>query len=551
MTQCTVTIVTAIAEGNARNWLERFLRRLGDRLQRKLPGVVRSGFRMIPQLHFLSWFVVPGEGDGPSLLALEANFDGSRQDFLARLVEQQRPLLDRIYSRCLGYPGRGAVQQSVRQYLENANCTYQLFHVGCPGLSVGEIELEAVLRDRIEQCVRKLGEPHGRRLEYVRRIWGELTPDERDDIRRVPPRPFWVRLGLGERRWWRTLLDFLCSRPLQVLLLIPAALVAAKFAGYRIPDPFDPPAQVLAATAIAAEILVVAVAGAVALWLILLLREFTLRLRWGMRLRIFAAKLWEMAWALLRGAPGMFALLGGIALVVWHAAALVCIVVALISFAVALAVLAAIWLACIARRELDDTVDDMTWDGQALTQLRRREDHGAQNHFVSVTRIKSGRLRWLTLYVVLRAVNLLSRVLYNPRGLSGIASIHFARWLILPGDRRLLFVTNYGGGWGGYLGEFVNAAASGITAIWGNTGGFPRPFLLFGGGCRDEQRFKSYARASQIESLLWYRRYPQLTLSAIKRNAAIREDLARFSRAFGATGIRVPEAELDSFLRRF
>ena len=98
----------------------------------------------------------------------------------------------------------------------------------------------------------------------------------------------------------------------------------------------------------------------------------------------------EMSWALLRGVPEMFALLGGIALVVWHAAALVCIVVALVSVAAALA---AIWLACIARRELDDPVDDMTWDGQALTQLRRREDHGPQNHFATLTSSQSGPLR--------------------------------------------------------------------------------------------------------------------------------------------------------------
>ena len=172
------------------------LRRLGDRLQRKVPGVVRSGFRMIPQLHFLSFFVIPGEGDGPALLALEANFDGSRQDFLARLVEQQRPLLDRIYNRCLGYPGRDTTPESVCRYLDNANRNYQLFHVGCPGLSVGEIEQEAVLRDRIEQSAR------ARRALWpeardVRQIWCELTPDERNDIRRVPP----VRFGCDSASW--------------------------------------------------------------------------------------------------------------------------------------------------------------------------------------------------------------------------------------------------------------------------------------------------------------------------------------------------------------
>ena len=89
-------------------------------------------------------------------------------------------------------------------------------------------------------------------------------------------------------------------------------------------------------------------------------------------------------------------------------------------------------------------------------------------------------------------------------------SIHFARWTILPG-RRLLFVSNYDGGFGGYLSMFATVGASGVSAIWGNTDGFPRTFYLFGDGARDEQRFKGRARASQYETLLWYRRYPRLS----------------------------------------
>src|SRR5438445_320118 len=66
-------------------------------------------------------------------------------------------------------------------------------------------------------------------------------------------------------------------------------------------------------------------------------------------------------------------------------------------------------------------------------------------------------------------------------------------------------------------------------------------------GPRDEMRFMACSGVSQVESLLWYRRYPRLSVAAIERNAAIRSDLARFSR----NAFRVPEAELDAFLRRF
>lgn len=204
-------------------------------------------------------------------------------------------------------------------------------------------------------------------------------------------------------------------------------------------------------------------------------------------------------------------------------------------------------------------VDDMAWNAARLTRMRVREDRSAQNHFVSVTRIKPGRLRAATLRLTLRVINVLWRLYFNPKGLSGIPSIHFARWLVMPGGRRLLFVTNYDGAWGGYLTDFVTLAGEWMNSIWGHCRGFPRTYFLLFGGTRDEQRFKCYARNSQVESLLWYQRYPELTVLAIERNAAVRADLARWSKkAFGARHgdfeakeEGIAEAKFDAWLRRF
>jgi hypothetical protein len=216
-------------------------------------------------------------------------------------------------------------------------------------------------------------------------------------------------------------------------------------------------------------------------------------------------------------------------------------------------------MARIVSRELDERVDDMNWDGRRLAQIREREDRGAQNHFVSVTRIKAGAWRVCTLWLTLRFVNALARLFFNPRGLAGIPSIHFARWVILPGGRRLLFVTNYDGAWGGYLTDFVVLAGGWMNAIWGHSRGFPRTYFQVGGGTFDEQRFKCYARNSQVDTLLWYRRYPQLTVRAIERNADVRADLARWARKdfgfrrgdFRAYEEGIAEAKLDAWLRRF
>ena len=121
---------------------------------------------------------------------------------------------------------------------------------------------------------------------------------------------------------------------------------------------------------------------------------------------------------------------------------------------------------------------------------------------------------------------LLNRVRRIQGQLGGIPTIHFARWVILD-DRNVVFLSNYDGSWSSYLGDFVDRASLGLTAIWGNTKGFPRPRLLMFGGARDEQRFKSFARRAQVPSLAWYRAYPELSIPNIANNEVLRRGIGR------------------------
>jgi hypothetical protein len=162
-------------------------------------------------------------------------------------------------------------------------------------------------------------------------------------------------------------------------------------------------------------------------------------------------------------------------------------------------------------------------------QFRHREDAKGQNHLSSIADIKPGFFRYATLRAVLfviRAAATLSPV----RGqLGGITSIHFARWVITP-DRRLIFLSNFDGSWENYLGDFVDLAARGLTAVWTNTDnavGFPHTTFLTGQGARDEARFKAFARYGMVPTLLWYSAYPGLTVANISNNRAIREGLRR------------------------
>jgi Dyp-type peroxidase family len=128
--------------------------------------------------------------------------------------------------------------------------------------------------------------------------------------------------------------------------------------------------------------------------------------------------------------------------------------------------------------------------------------------------------------VVLWAVHALATHAERPGHIVNIGSIHFARWVVLPGTARLLFFSNYGGTWVSYLEDFIARAAAGLSAIWSNTQDFPRTRRLTEGGAADGERFKRWARRQQIPTLFWYTAYPELTTSRIRANAAIRHGFA-------------------------
>ena len=146
---------------------------------------------------------------------------------------------------------------------------------------------------------------------------------------------------------------------------------------------------------------------------------------------------------------------------------------------------------------------------QLPQRVGAREDMQFQNHLATVTDIIPGPLRRQTLYVVMRSINLLGRLIENRRFLGTIATIHFARFMIYRD--RLIFIGNYDGSWGAYLGDFHGA--EGLTAIWSNTqlrgvANFPRSLALFFRGAQRERRFKRYSRNAQVETLIWYSAYP-------------------------------------------
>jgi hypothetical protein len=176
-------------------------------------------------------------------------------------------------------------------------------------------------------------------------------------------------------------------------------------------------------------------------------------------------------------------------------------------------------------KEETDSVSDAQPDHSQVMEVTTRENEVVQNHFASIAACKPGWVRWIVLKSVLKLIHVLAAIKENQGSLSGISTIHFARWVVIDGGRNLLFLSNYDGSWENYLDDFIDRASPGLTAIWSNTTGFPKTSWLVNGGSRDELLFKTLVRGSQMLSRVWYSAYPDLSVQNIATNAAIREGL--------------------------
>ncbi|HTO41844.1 MAG TPA: hypothetical protein VL026_12780 [Rhizomicrobium sp.] len=197
-----------------------------------------------------------------------------------------------------------------------------------------------------------------------------------------------------------------------------------------------------------------------------------------------------------------------------------------LAFVIPVLVLVVVLYASLRNKETNDWVDERGPERATLRKILENENRIAHNHMVSVTTIKPGFTRMVTLRLAFWIVGQLARLQFKPGRLGDIGTIHFARWVTLPGSRDLVFFSNFGGSWESYLEDFITKAHNGLTAVWSNTVGFPRAENLFQKGATDGEMFKRFARRSMVPTWFWYSAYPSLTADNIRINAAIRCGLA-------------------------
>lgn len=176
-----------------------------------------------------------------------------------------------------------------------------------------------------------------------------------------------------------------------------------------------------------------------------------------------------------------------------------------------------------------------------MQSLEEYEDLEYQNQLTQVFMVKPGKVRLITVKVMMLFARLLVKFLFVEGKLMGIPTIHFARWLLIDDNKHMIFFSNFDGSWQQYLGDFIDKSGWGLTGIWSNTMHFPITRFLFWGGAYDEEHFLAWARQYQIPTQIWYSAYPYLSIKNIVNNSLIRSELSK----------NLNERQAEQFLKRF
>jgi hypothetical protein len=200
-----------------------------------------------------------------------------------------------------------------------------------------------------------------------------------------------------------------------------------------------------------------------------------------------------------------------------------------------------VFLFVLRRHEKRDVPDESAAEPAVIRAFRDDEDFWPQNQVVAAGLFKPGLFRKLLARTLLATADFATRHIYNRGILSGLNTIHFARWVTFDDGRRLFFTSNYDGSLEAYMNDFIDKAAWGLNAIFTSGDGFPPTAFLFCLGITNEKRYKRFLPTRQVPTNVWYSAYPQLTTKNIANNEAMRLGLSQ----------SMSDAETRLWLKRF
>jgi hypothetical protein len=153
------------------------------------------------------------------------------------------------------------------------------------------------------------------------------------------------------------------------------------------------------------------------------------------------------------------------------------------------------------------------------------EDLVTQNQLTVVVPVKKNFFSRFLLRLILWIISIQVKSVKGT--LLDLATIHFARWVIIDKGDNILFESNFDGSWENYIDDFVDHASAGMNLIWGNCIGFPR------GGAKDIEAFKAYIRENQSRSQVYYSAYKGTTVRNILTDLSLSKKIPELTRPDG------------------
>lgn len=178
-------------------------------------------------------------------------------------------------------------------------------------------------------------------------------------------------------------------------------------------------------------------------------------------------------------------------------------------------------------RETTDPVIAKRADAARTRAIAVAEDRDVTNPFSAIGSLKPGLFRLGITVVALWLVNLSAIFVYNRGRLARVSTIHFARWVLLDGNRRVFFASNYDGSLESYMDDFINKVAFGLNLVFSNGIAYPPTDFLVLHGAQREHLFKHFLHRRQVPTDVWYKAYTGLTTADLARNARIRQGFER------------------------
>ena len=469
-----VTVCIPVEEGVDRDALKKRIIALGN----PAAPEVRAKFSNTGLVHFASMSLIVGRGKDVDNVVLEFSADGSKAAAIRAVAQHAGDALAPVFAAATPSNKMDPVT-----YLENfavkvgPGPTKQsgLEFCGTPELSLERIRKEMQLEDlasrKIGEFLKRTAEQGRHPLEALREVREHLKQNGCEWALEPEPMPF---VDTAQAPWmardqtlWSLLVGHVRNAPLALLVPVVSAAILAVF-------------------------------------------------------------IYKLIWP---GAGAQVTMIAAALTIVIKV--VVSAILSVLALASVLAAIAGIVAMLVRRKEKSDTAVDLDPDPVKVAAIMERENavsNGVplmQNHMTAVSQIKPGLLRALTLRLAFFIIGLAGKIVYRPGFLSDIGTIHFARWVHLPGTRNLMFLSNYDGSWESYLEDFITKASKGLTAIWSNTADYPRTRYLFFDGATDGDRFKRWARRQQIPTLFWYAAEPSLSTDRKRTNAMIRDGIAR------------------------